>query len=308
MPSLPSPIHLPPLREGATLGLIAPAGPPRPERVEQVPALLQRMGFKAKIFPGVFSGLSAPSSFDFLAADDATRLADLHAALADPEVDAIYALRGGYGCARLTPDINLELLRRSGKPLIGYSDITTLHSLADFLGLPSWHAPMPASDLLAPGGERDLAPVAQALHRGTRSGDVIATPAFEAHALNRGVMARGRLVGGNLSVYVTLLGTPWQPKLDGAVLFLEDVGEAPYRVDRMLAHLRAAGVLDAVSGFVLGGFTDEEFPESVLAHHLHATGKPVLAGWPSGHCSPNVALPLGVEVVMDVAARTLTIA
>jgi len=301
---MPSSIHLPPLREGATLGLIAPAGAPHPDRIEQVPALLERMGFKAKLFPGV----AGPSSFDFLAAEDPARLDDLHAALADPEVDAIYALRGGYGCARLTPGIDLKLLRRSGKPLIGYSDITTLHGLADHLGLPSWHAPMPASDLLALGGERDMAPLAEALHRGTRSGDVIATPAFEAHALNRGAGARGRLVGGNLSVYVTLLGTPWQPKIDGAVLFLEDVGEAPYRVDRMLAHLRAAGVLDAVSGFLLGGFTDEEFPASVLAHHLHATAKPVLAGWPSGHCSPNVALPLGVDVEMDVQARTLTVA
>jgi len=292
--------HLPPLREGATLGLIAPAGAPRPERIEQVPALLARMGFKAKIFPGV----SGPSSFDFLAADDAARLADLHAALADPEVDAVYALRGGYGCARLTPGIDLDLLRKSAKPLIGYSDITTLHGLADHLGLPSWHAPMPASDLLAPGGERDVAPLAEALHRGTRGGDVIA-PVFDEHALNRGVSASGRLVGGNLSVYVTLLGTPWQPKIDGAVLYLEDVGEQPYRVDRMLAHLRAAGFLDAASGFLLGGFTDEDYPQSVLAHHLHATGKPVLAGWPSGHCSPNVALPLGVSVEMDVNARQL---
>lgn len=294
--------HLPPLREGATLGLIAPAGAPRPERIEQVPALLERMGFKAKIFPGVMG----PSSFDFLAAEDTARLADLHAALADPEVDAVYALRGGYGCARLTPGIDIDLLRKSGKPLIGYSDITTLHGLADHLGLPSWHAPMPASDLLAPGGERDVAPLAEALHRGTRTGDVIA-PAFEDHALNRGVSASGRLVGGNLSVYVTLLGTPWQPKIDGAVLYLEDVGEQPYRVDRMLAHLRATGFLDAASGFLLGGFTDEDYPKSVLAHYLHATGKPVLASWPSGHCSPNVALPLGVAVEMDVKARRLTL-
>src|SRR5262249_23316589 len=157
----------------------------------QVPALLERMGFKAKIFPGV----TGPSRHDFLAAEDAARLADLHAALVDPEVDAVYALRGGYGCARLTPGIDLELLRKSGKPLIGYSDITPLHGLADHLGLPSWHAPMPASDLLAPGGERDIEALAQALHRGTRSGDVIATPSFEAHALNRGVSCRGRLVG-----------------------------------------------------------------------------------------------------------------
>ena len=295
--------HLPALAEGATLALIAPAGPPRAERVEQAPALLAAMGFKCKLMPNV----SAGSKHDFLSADDDARLADLHAAFADPEVDAVYALRGGYGCARLADRIDLDLLRANPKPLIGYSDITTLHALLDSLGLPAWHAPMPASDLLAPGGERDVQAVREALHRGTRAGDVIAPEMTTAHALNQGVSAQGRLVGGNLAVYAALLGTPWQPKIDGAILFIEDIGEAPYRVDRMLAQLRLAGLLDAAAGFFVGSFTDEDFPQAVLADYLHATGKPVLAGWPSGHCSPHTPLPLGVAVEMDVAARRLTL-
>ena len=297
--------HLPALPEGATLALIAPAGPPRPERLAQAPALLAAMGFKAKLMPGVNAG----SGLDFLSADDDARLADLHAAFADPEVDAVYALRGGYGCARLLDRIDLELLRRNPKPLIGYSDITTLHALLDGMGLPAWHAPMPASDLLAPGGERDVQAVREALHRGTRAGDVIAPPemAAAAHALNIGVSAKGRLVGGNLAVYAALLGTPWQPKVDGAILFIEDIGEAPYRVDRMLSQLRLAGLLDAAAGFLVGSFTDEDFPQAVLADYLHATAKPVLAGWPSGHCSPHVPLPLGVLVEMDVRAGRLTL-
>ncbi len=301
--------HLPALTEGATLALIAPAGPPRAERLEQAPALLAAMGFKAKLMPGVTVGANAGSKLDFLSADDDTRLADLHAAFADPEVDAVYALRGGYGCARLLDRIDVDLLRANPKPLIGYSDITSLHALLDGMGLPAWHAPMPASDLLAAGGEGDVQAVKEALHRGTRAGDVIAPPEMiaAAHALNFGVSAQGRLVGGNLAVYAALLGTPWQPRTAGAILFIEDIGEAPYRVDRMLAQLRLAGLLDAAAGFLVGSFTDAEDPQAVLADYLHATGKPVLAGWPSGHCSPHVPLPLGVGVQMDVRRGQLTL-
>jgi muramoyltetrapeptide carboxypeptidase len=297
------PHHIPAIPAGATLGLIAPAGAPRAGRLEQVPALLAAMGFKAKFLPGV----SAGCELDFLSADDATRLADLHAAFADPEVDAVWALRGGYGCARLLDRIDPELLRRHPKPLIGYSDITTLHALRDLMGQPGWHAPMAASDLLAPGGEREIAELRRALQGGTRSGDVIA-PAMDEHPLNQGNGARGRLVGGNLAVYAALLGTPWQPKIDGAILYLEDVGEAPYRSDRMLAQLRLAGLLDAAAGFLIGSFTDEAYPQAVLADYLCATGKPVLAGWPSGHCSPHQPLPLGVDVVMEVGRRRLVLA
>jgi muramoyltetrapeptide carboxypeptidase len=294
------PFLIPALPEGATLGLIAPAGPPAAGSIEQVPALLARHGYRAKIFPGA----AGPAQFGFLAADDARRLADLHAAFADPEVDAVMALRGGYGCARLLDRIDTALVQRHPKPLIGYSDITTLHGLRDRLGQPGWHAPMPASDLLR--SEADAQALFAQLRRGAQPGDVLA-PAMQDHPLNRGTRVRGRLIGGNLAVFTALLGTPWSPQAQGAILFLEDVAEAPYRVDRMLAQLRGAGVLDAVAGFLIGGFSDAESPDAVLADYLHATGKPVLAGWPSGHCSPNVALPLGMEVSLDVGRRCLVL-
>ncbi|MBV8502177.1 MAG: LD-carboxypeptidase [Paucibacter sp.] len=293
---------MPALPEGSTLALVAPAGASSPERIEQVPRLLESMGWRCKLMPGVSGG----STLDFLSADDDVRLTDLHAAFADPQVDAVYTLRGGYGCARLLDRIDTSLLRAHPKPLIGYSDITTLHALRDALGQPGWHAPMPASDLLTEGGARDIHALREALQGGTRSGQVIA-PAMQAHALNRGVSARGRLVGGNLAVYAALLGTPWQPRIEDSILYLEDVGEAPYRVDRMLTQLRLAGLLDDAAGFLVGSFTDEDYPQAVLADLLHATGKPVLAGWPSGHCSPHTPLPLGVEVEMDVAGRRLTL-
>ena len=291
-----------PLKPGATLGLIAPAGPPKPGQAEQVPALLQAHGFKARMFPGCFG----PAHLGYLAAGDDQRLADLHAAFADPEVDAVLSLRGGYGCARLLGRIDTDLIRAHPKLLIGYSDLTSLHGLLDTLGLPSLHAPMPTSDLLHADAGPDAAALFELLKRGTQPGDVIA-PAFDAHPLNRGDGAEGRLLGGNLSVFVTLLGTPWMPRTEGSILFLEEIGEEPYRVDRMLTQLRNAGVLDAAAGFLLGSFSDADSPDAQLAEALSDLGKPILAGWPSGHCRPNVPLPLGLRVRMDVAGRRLTL-
>lgn len=291
------------LPHGATLGVIAPAGPPKPGTLAQVPALLADHGFKAKIFPGC----DGPSHLGFLAAGDAQRLADLHAAFSDPEVAAVLCLRGGYGCARLLDQIDTELMRRHPKLLIGYSDISSLHGLRDTLGLPGLHAPMPASDLLHPDARADAEALFSLLKRGLQSGDVIA-PDFEPHPLSQGQAATGRLIGGNLAVFTALLGTPWAPRAEGTLLFFEDIAEEPYRVDRMLAQLRLAGVLDAAAGFLIGSFSEAESPDSVLADYLRPLAKPVLAGWPSGHGRPNQTLPLGWRLRMDVQQRRLILA
>jgi muramoyltetrapeptide carboxypeptidase len=289
------------LPPGACLGVVAPAGPPKPGVLEQVAPLIEQLGYRAKCFPGC----AGPAELGHLAAADAQRLADLHAAFADPAVDAVLCLRGGYGCIRLLDRLDLALLQRHPKPLIGYSDITSLHGALDRLGLPAWHAPMPASDWIKPGGMADAQRLAAQLQRGLRVGDVLAPAELQAHPLSQGQRARGRLIGGNLSVLVSSLGTRWMPDARGAILFLEDIAEDPYRVDRYLAQLRLAGVLDAAAGFLIGSFSDAEAPDAVLADYLRELGKPILAGWPSGHCCPNFALPLGVDVEMDVAGRCL---
>ncbi len=290
------------LKPGATLGVIAPAGPPKPGQLDLVPALLQAHGFKAKVFPGC----AGPSHLGYLAATDDQRLADLHAAFADPEVDAILCLRGGYGCGRLLDRVDTALILEHPKLLIGYSDITSLHGLLDTLGLPALHAPMPTSDLLHPEAGADAKALFDLLGRGVRSGDVIA-PALEKHPLNQGVSAEGRLIGGNLAVFAALLGTRWMPDPRGAILFLEDIAEEPYRVDRLLAQLRHAGVLDAAAGFLIGSFSDAESPDAVLTDYLSGRPQPILAGWPSGHCRPHVPLPLGLRLRMDVVARRLVL-
>ncbi|PZP32404.1 MAG: LD-carboxypeptidase [Roseateles depolymerans] len=296
----PSPEFLiPPLRPGATIAVVAPAGPPRAGRLEPVAGWLEERGYRPRLLPSCFG----PPALGFLAASDAQRLADLHAAFADPEVDAVLALRGGYGCTRLLDDLDTALLRQHAKLLIGYSDLTALHAVLDREGIASLHAPMPASDWGLPGAEADTEALFTALARGWRRGDVLgmALP----HALGRGGLARGRLIGGNLAVFAALLGTPWMPDCRDALLFLEDVSEEPYRVDRLLTQLRQAGVLGSVAGLVLGSFTDAESPDAVLADQLERLSCPVLAGWPSGHGQPNRPLPLGLMAEMDPATGTL---
>lgn len=294
-----SPALIAPLAPGSLLGIVAPAGPPRPGLLEQVGPAVEALGFRARFF----AGCEGPPRHGYLAADDATRLAGLHAALADPEVDALLALRGGYGCLRLLPQLDRALIRRAAKPLIGYSDLTTLHGVWANEGLPAWHAPMPASDWLQPGGEADAARLARQLQQGLHAGDRQQAP--QAHALNVAGRVRGRLLGGNLAVFTAGLGTAAMPDVRDAILFFEDISEQPYRVDRYLAQLRAAGVLDAAAGFLLGSFTEAENCDAILADHLQRDGKPLLAGWPAGHGQPNHALPLGLPVSMDVAERRL---
>ncbi|WP_374659532.1 LD-carboxypeptidase [Inhella sp.] len=288
-----------PLPVGAQLAVVAPAGPPREGVLAQVPGLVHQLGFRAKLYPGCHG----PAHLGHLAANDAQRLADLHDALDDPEVAALLALRGGYGCIRLLPGLDLERVRRAGKPLIGYSDLTTLHGVWARCGVPAWHAPMPASDWAQPGGLADASRLAQWLKRGLWVGDEQQAPA--PHALSQGQQADGILLGGNLSVLVSNLGTVAQPELRGAILFLEDISEDPYRVDRYLTQLLLAGVLDGVAGFLLGSFSEADNADAVMAERLHPLGKPVLAGWPAGHGQPNHALPLGLPVQMDVPSRTL---
>lgn len=302
----------PALPPGSLFGIVAPAGPVEPERLARVAALYEGQGYRCRIYPG------CSLQGDYLAGPDDARLADLHAALADDEVAAIHAVRGGYGCMRLLDRIDTALLRARPKLLIGYSDLTALMALWALHGLPTLHAPMAASDLLLPGRdavqevERDADRDAlfTLLRGGLHRGDVLA-PQRTPSVLHLGGRAEGRLVGGNLSLVAALLGTPWAWPMDGAILFLEDVNEEPYRADRLLTQLRLSGAFDAVAGVVLGSFTHMAAPQDLLNGLLlpacRARGVPLLAGWPTGHGTPNRPLPLGLRVALDADAGTLTL-
>ncbi len=295
---------LPPLPSGACLGVIAPAGPPREGTLAQVLPMMERLGWRAKLYPGC----SGPAVLGHLAASDEQRVSDLHAALSDPEVDAVIGLRGGYGCMRLLDRLDRTLLQSSSKPLIGYSDLTALHLLRQGDGRIGWHAPMPASDWhRGEEGWADALALTASLRQGLRAGDVLGpTPA--PHPLTRGgPVVQGVLTGGNLAVLVALMGTPFMPYLRGCVLFLEDVGEDPYKIDRLLCQLRLGGHLNSLAGVVLGSFSDAAAPDEVLADYLHPLGCPILAGWPAGHATPNLPLPMGATVALDARARTLAV-
>ena len=298
------------LPSGALIGVVAPAGPVAPEALAAVEPLYARHGYRARIYPGCHA--TRHGELDYLAGADVLRLADLHAAIADGEVAAIHCLRGGYGTMRLLDGVDTALVRAHPKLLIGYSDITALHALWCREGLPSLHAPMPASDLVKPGREADANALFTLLRNGQRAGDVLAPrldPACDDVRL--GGRAEGPLIGGNLSLVASLLGTGFAWPAQGAILFLEDVNEELYRIDRLLTQLRLAGALDAVSGIVLGSFTEEASPLPLLRELLlplcRRRGLPLLGGWPTGHGTPNRPLPLGLRMALDADAGTLTL-
>jgi muramoyltetrapeptide carboxypeptidase len=238
----------------------------------------------------------------FLAGSDARRLAELQAALDDPEASCLLAARGGYGATRLLDRLEPERVRAARKLLIGFSDITALHALWARAELGSVHGPMTAG--LGAMDEAELARWVAAVEAGPAEGftDLIGL---------RGGRTQGRLLGGNLTVLCALLGTPYLPAFDGAVLFLEDVGERPYRVDRMLTSLDQAGVLARLAGVVLGGFTaatpgtDGVSAEQVLEERLGRLPIPVLRGLPAGHLEGNRVLHLGSLVELDADRGTL---
>ncbi len=287
------------LNEGDLVGIIAPAGPAQPEQLPRVAPLFARHGLRVRLYPGCHQVKG------YLAGPDAQRLADLHAAFADDEVRAIMCLRGGYGAMRLLDGIDLALIQRHPKLLVGYSDITALHAFLHRAGVPSLHAPMATSDLVHAGHEADAEALFALLRGGLAAGTVM--HAGTATPLRRHGTAVGPIVGGNLSLVAALCGTPWAVMAQGAILFLEDINEEPYRVDRLMCQLRLAGVLDAASAFLIGSFTEEASPHDILAEILHPLNKPVLDAWPAGHGRPNRALPMGVTVRLDAETGSVAL-
>lgn len=232
----------------------------------------------------------------YLAGPDDERLAELQSALDDDSIRAVFAARGGYGAQRLLPR-----LRLGAKPLVGFSDVTALHAAAQRAGLRSVHAPVLTQLGAQPPG------IAERLFELLEGRPV--TPLGAAATLVPGT-AEGPLVGGNLAVLAALAGTPYLPPSAGAVLLLEDVGERPYRIDRLLTQLRQARFLDGIAGIVLGDFTDCEEPKAacgytsrdVLASLAAEVGVPCAAGFPIGHGAVNHPVVLGARVRLTAPA------
>ena len=295
-----------PVRPGDTVAVIAPAGPFDRASFETGLAVLgdrYRVRYDERIF----------SRRRYLAGDDEGRLAGLTSALGDPAVKAVFCARGGYGTMRLLTKLG-SWVSASGvaagssipaKPLIGFSDITALHQWFQSNGLASIHAPVLTQLGRLPAGSSKR--LISLLESTSPAAPLAGTETYVSGT------AEGPLLGGNLSVFTRLLGTPFMPDLDGAILMFEDLSEQPYSLDRMWTHLDLAGVFRKAKGIVLGqfirceprdgGFTAAE----VLRDLAAASGLPCAAGFPIGHGDDvNEAVPLGVRVRLDADAKQLT--
>ncbi len=276
--------------EGAVLAVVAPSGPFHPQSFDQgVEWLRQR--YEVRFDEGIYARQG------YFAGSDERRLEELRDAIRDSEVDAILCARGGFGATRLLPDLAVEEVRAANKLLVGFSDVTALHALWARAGVRSMHAPMVSALGRADAGVRDEWRKVLEGAGGARSWQGLETVAAGA--------AEGRLFGGNLSVLCALLGTPYFPPLEDVVLFLEDVGERPYQVDRMLTTMIQAGRFEGCRAVVVGTFTegragrDGVTIDDVLEERLGGLGIPVVKGFPAGHIDDNAPLLFGGKVVLD---------
>jgi muramoyltetrapeptide carboxypeptidase len=298
---LASVIRPPRLRPGDVVRVVAASGPVFRDAFTPGEAVLaQRYRLR-------YDSEALFASDGFLAGSDAARTAALVEAVRDPDAKAVFLGRGGHGLLRLAARLDAALLREHPKPVVGFSDGTVLLALAARAGVASLHGPVVTQLAGLPAEDH------AALFALLESPD----PSVLLEGLSplRSGSAEGPLLGGNLEVFSRLLGTPYLPDLDGAILLLEEVGERPYRVDRLLTHLELAGVFDRVAAVVFGDLVGCEEPadsrvaspsaEAVVKERLGRLDVPVALGAPIGHGSRNVALPYGVQVRLDADAGTL---
>lgn len=310
----PVPVRPPRLKPGDTVGLIDPAGATfETFDIQLVTEALAALGLKAR------PGANLMARYGYLGGTDAQRAADVNAHFADSSVNAILAVRGGWGCARMIPHLDYDLIHRNPKVLAGYSDITALHlAIHAKTGLVTFHAPVGVSAWGAFSVDwfRRVAFDGEAVTMKNRVGteDRLAQREFRIQTITPG-KARGRLIGGNLTVLSAIVGTPFLPDLAGALLFLEDIDERIYRIDRMLTQLKLAGILGHVAGVVFGHCTDcspsdggygSLTLEEVLRDHLKPLGVPAFSGAMIGHIRDQFTVPIGVEAEIDSSAGSIT--
>ncbi|MBL8519654.1 MAG: LD-carboxypeptidase [Betaproteobacteria bacterium] len=302
-----------PLRPGATLGLFAPSGVVNVERHERSVAVLQSLGYGVTVAP------EALQPWRYFAGTDEARLAGFHRLLADPAIDALMMVRGGYGWSRLLNRVDWDLVARAGKPLVGFSDFTALNlgALARSR-LVTFAGPGAAVDF---GGHEDT-PEAREGHAYMEAhcwpvlrGEPVSTGAIACEHPYAPATLGGCLWGSNLSLLSDLAGTPYFPDIPGGILFVEEIGERPYVVERMFLHLEHAGVLARQQAILLGEFTDCEpedgrFPYS-MAHVIETLRErlaiPVLTNLPFGHVARKLTLPYGAYAELAIVAGAYTL-
>lgn len=305
------------LRPGDTVGLITPSTyVSDPDRLLLARRTVEALGLKYKL------GRAVGRRDGYLAGSIGDRVADLHAMFEDPEVKAVFCIRGGYGAGMLLDSIDYNLIHTHPKIFLGYSDITALHlAIHRLAGLVTFHGPVVLSALSDWTIEHFRRALFETKPLGLLANPPEPRPVRPRHPWRaiRGGAARGALVGGNLSLVCSTLGTPYEIDTAGRILFLEDVGEEPYSVDRMLTHLRLAGKLRGIRGLIFGecaACRPREFQPAfestfslgeVLDNILGPLDVPVLSGLVIGHTEDQLTLPLGVTAALDADAGTLTV-
>ncbi len=289
---------LPPyLKAGDTIAICAPARKVSEEEMRPAVATFESWGLRVRMSYNLFD------EYHQFSGSDKQRAADLQTLINDPEVKAIISARGGYGCARLLPLLDLSPLKNNPKWLVGYSDFTVLHLALHRLGVQSFHATMPIS-FADKQGVHSL--------RAALFGETL-NQQFPAHELNIKGIAQGRLVGGNLSIIYSLQGTPAALLPDNAILFIEDLDEYLYHVDRMMMNLELSGQLGRIKGLLVGGMSDMKdntIPYGknaveIIHEHVSKFHIPVAFGFPAGHQQPNFAMRFGAEVELRVEEESV---
>lgn len=301
------------LLKGDTVALISPSSGIEANRIDDAIKSMEELGFKTKL------GRSARKTNGFLAGTDKERLDDLHDAFADKDVKAVWCIRGGYGATRYLPQIDFKLIKKNPKILIGYSDITALLlSVHQNTGLVTFHGPAAASafsDYTKTNAVNVLMnPAASYKINVSPDNTANETSVYKTETVTNGT-ARGELIGGNLSLIVAMSGTPYALKnVKRKLLFIEDVGEAPYRIDRMLTQLRQTVDLRECAGIACGIFSGCERKDensqsliNVIKDRLGDLGVPVVYGLSFGHIRDQCTLPLGIKAELNAEAATITL-
>lgn len=292
------------LKQGDTVGIVALSSPLQMERLPEAIIFLEGLGLNVKI------GKTVGASYKgYLAGTDEEKLADLHAMIDDSDIKAIFCVRGGYGAARIVDKIDFQRLKENPKIFWGFSDTTYLHtSIIEYAELVTFHGPNVATkseqfdELSKKMFQQLFTPI-----------EVQYDDRISPMTTVVGGAVRGQLIGGNLNRIVSTLGTKYEIDVRGKILLLEDINESVSRLDGLLNQLRLAGKLDEALGFVLGSFTyegqemEDEKLQPLFKDYFSKLGKPTVAGFKIGHCTPNIAVPLGVDAILDGDNKVLRI-
>jgi muramoyltetrapeptide carboxypeptidase len=290
------------LGPGSTVAIIAPAGPPKSDRLRKGRKFLEKHGYKIRIMPQV------RRKFGYLAGNDRMRAQAIADSFADDSIDGILAARGGYGCLRLLRHIDFDVIRRNPKALVGYSDLTALLlSIYKACGLVTFHGPMAAIEFGRPLRNYTVEHFFRAIESPAPLGAIARPIGYKLGTINRGI-AEGVIIGGNLSLMARMVGTGFQPPFRDKIVFIEDTEEEPYRLDAYLAQLFLSTDIADAAGFIIGEMTRTEpryghlkgwSADQVIKDYFGRMAQPIITGFPCGHGKEKITVPIGTRVRID---------